>query len=126
MTLPLKTTPSKTAASITAAKTVPTLMTFFARFEADILAGTKTITIRDSSERDYLPGSIVTLATYETGRVFAQVNILAVTAILFSALTDLHAEQENMSLDQLKQVIAEIYPGEQQLYVVAFQHIVKA
>jgi N4-acetylcytidine amidohydrolase len=104
----------------------PTVMTFFTRFEADILAGRKTITIRDASERNYLPGSVVTVASHETGRVFCQIKIIAVTAVLFSALSDFHAQQENMTLAELKQVIAEIYPGEQQLYVITFQRIVKA
>lgn len=31
-------------------------ITFFRRFEADILADRKTITIRDSSESDFRPG----------------------------------------------------------------------
>ncbi|CAM3679311.1 N(4)-acetylcytidine aminohydrolase [Rheinheimera salexigens] len=131
MTIPLKAAPTSTAtamkaSSINTAEPAPTLMTFFTRFEADILAGKKTITIRDGSESNYLPGSTVTLATHESGRVFGQAKILTVTPILFSALSNLHAEQENMSLDELKQVITDIYPSEQQLFVVSFQHIVKA
>lgn len=106
--------------------TANTLLTFFTRFEADILAGRKTITIRDASERNFQPGSVVTVASYETGRVFCQIKIISVTAVLFSALSDFHAQQENMSLAELKQVISDIYPGEQQLYVISFQRIAKA
>ncbi len=47
--------------------TAPTTMTFFRRFEADILSGKKTITIRDESERDYQPGSVVEVSTLEEG-----------------------------------------------------------
>ena len=43
----------------------PTTMLFFERFESDILAGTKTITIRDESEKNYLPGTTVQVSTFE-------------------------------------------------------------
>ena len=48
--------------------TQPTIMTFFERFETDILSGKKTITIRDESENNYVPGSTVTVSTLEGGR----------------------------------------------------------
>ncbi|MCE7626929.1 ASCH domain-containing protein, partial [Vibrio fluvialis] len=48
--------------------TAPTTMTFFARFERDILAGKKVITIRDASEKDYQPGTVVDVSTLEEGR----------------------------------------------------------
>ncbi len=98
-------------------------MTFFERFEADILAGKKTITLRDESEKDFVIGSIVDVATFETDRQFCQLRILAVTAVGFSELNHQHAEQENMSLEQLKQVIADIYPGIEQLYEIQFELI---
>jgi len=78
----------------------PTTMTFFARFEADILSGKKVITIRDESEKDYQPGSVVDVSTLEEGRC---------------------AEQENMTLPQLKQVINDIYPGIESLYVIHYE-----
>jgi uncharacterized protein YqfB (UPF0267 family) len=98
----------------------PTEMTFFERFEADILSGKKTITIRDQSERNYVPGTIVTVSTFEEGREFGQLQILAVEPIRFSELNEFHAEQENMTLTTLKNVIQEIYPGIDQLYVVSY------
>ncbi|OEF22598.1 N(4)-acetylcytidine aminohydrolase [Vibrio rumoiensis] len=101
----------------------PTEMTFFARFEADILAGKKTITIRDEAESHYVPGSIVTVSTLEAGRVFCQLRILNVDAVLCSELNDFHAEQENMTLPQLQSVIQEIYPNIEQLYVIHYQLI---
>ncbi len=100
---------------------VPTEMTFFARFEDDILAGKKTITIRDETESHYVPGSVVTVSTLEQGRVFCQLKILSVTPVLLSQLTEFHAEQENMTLPQLKSVIQEIYPGLEQLFVIDYQ-----
>lgn len=101
--------------------TQPTTMTFFERFETDILSGKKTITIRDDAEKYYVPGSTVMVSTFEDGREFCQLTILAVEPILFTELSDFHAEQENMTLVVLKQVIQDIYPGIEQLYVVSYQ-----
>lgn len=100
---------------------VPTEMTFFARFESDILAGKKTITIRDKAESYYVPGTTVTVSTLEQGRVFCQVKILSVEAITFSELNDFHAQQENMTLETLKSVINEIYPNLHELFVIRYQ-----
>ncbi|CAM3714170.1 N(4)-acetylcytidine aminohydrolase [Parendozoicomonas haliclonae] len=96
-------------------------MTFFERFEADILSGKKTITIRDEAEKGYVPGSVVQVSTYEDDRWFCELKILSVTPIKFSELTEFHAEQENMTLPQLKDVIQEIYPGIESLYVIQYQ-----
>jgi len=96
-------------------------MTFFERFETDILSGKKTITIRDETEKHYVPGTTVTVSTFENGREFCQLSILAVEPILFSELSGFHAEQENMTLTVLKDVIQEIYPGIEQLYVVSYK-----
>ncbi|MGF1722297.1 N(4)-acetylcytidine aminohydrolase [Vibrio kyushuensis] len=99
----------------------PTEMTFFERFEKDILSGAKTITIRDESESDYKVGTVVDVNTLEEGRWFCKLKIDSVEPILFSQLTDFHAEQENMTLEVLKGVINDIYPGVEQLYVISYQ-----
>ncbi|OEF07666.1 N(4)-acetylcytidine aminohydrolase [Vibrio genomosp. F10] len=99
----------------------PTEMTFFERFEADILSGEKTITIRDKSECDYHVGSVVDVKTLEEGRWFCQLHIQSVEPILLSQLSDFHAEQENMTLDVLKSVIEDIYPGITELYVISYR-----
>jgi uncharacterized protein YqfB (UPF0267 family) len=101
--------------------TAPTEMTFFARFEADILAKKKVITIRDESEKHYQVGSIVEVSTLEEGRKFCRLLINKVEQILFSELSHYHAEQENMSLTTLKEVIQDIYPNIEQLYVIHYQ-----
>ena len=59
----------------------PTEITFFQRFEQNIVNGSKTITIRDQAESGYLPGSVVDVFTYEERRWFARIRILSVTAI---------------------------------------------
>ena len=96
-------------------------MTFFERFEADILSSKKTITIRDAAEKDYTPGTIVQVSTYEQDRWFCTLKILSVEAITVEQLSTFHATQENMTLPELKQVIQEIYPNIQALYVISYQ-----
>lgn len=98
-------------------------ITFFERFEADIVAGKKVITIRDDSEKDYQTGDVVRVATFEDNRYFCTIEIESVKPVGFSQLTEFHAQQENMTLPELKQVIEEIYPGIEALYVLTF-HIV--
>lgn len=97
-----------------------TTITFFERFVEDILAGRKTITIRDDSECDYIPGSVVQVATFEDNDWFCAIKILSVQPIEFADLDESHAMQENMTLTQLKQVIGEIYPNTSRLYVINF------
>ncbi|MBD1575337.1 ASCH domain-containing protein [Vibrio sp. S11_S32] len=100
-------------------------MTFFARFEADILAGKKTITIRDKAESYYVPESIVTVSTLEQGREFCQLQIDSVEAIQFCDLSEFHAQQENMTLTELKNVIRDIYPDLDALYVIHY-HLIRS
>ena len=98
-----------------------TKITFFERFEADILSGKKTITIRDESEKDYAPDSVVQVSTYETNRWFCALKIHSVTSLPYSQLSALHAQQENMTLLELKTVIQEIYPNIESLYVISYE-----
>jgi N4-acetylcytidine amidohydrolase len=102
----------------------PTTMTFFERFEADILSGKKTITIRDETEKHYVSGTIVKVSTLEDGREFCRLEILSVLPILLSELSSFHAAQENMTLAALNSVIQDIYPGIQQLYVVSYKLVI--
>jgi uncharacterized protein YqfB (UPF0267 family) len=96
-------------------------MTFFECFEADILSGKKTITIRDESENDYSVNSIVQVSTYENNRWFCALKIGYVEEIDFSQLSNLHAKQENMTLFELKSVIQKIYPDVKSLYVISYK-----
>lgn len=100
---------------------VPTQITFFQRFEADILAGKKTITIRDESEKHFKPNTQVKVSTFETNRWFCDVMITNVEPIYFDDLSHQHAKQENMTLDELKHVITEIYPNPNELYLISFE-----
>lgn len=95
-------------------------LTFFERFEADILSGAKTITLRDEAESYYQVGAIYPVSTFEQGRWFCDVKILSVTPVAFDDLNEQHAHQENMTLDSLKAVIREIYPGIDSLFEIQY------
>lgn len=45
----------------------------------------------------------------------------ATSTVTLDTLTEQHAQQENMTLGQLRQVISDIYPGESQFYVIEFK-----
>jgi len=95
--------------------------TFFSRFEADILAGRKTITLREASDAQFSVGDHLRVSRYEDEVFFCNIEVLAVTPVLFNALNQRHAQQENMTLEQLKQVISEIYPGLNELFMIEFR-----
>lgn len=46
--------------------------------------------------------------------------MLSVSPITLDELTEEHAKQENMGLDELKYVIREIYPSEERFYVINY------
>lgn len=98
-------------------------ITFFGRFEQDILAGRKTITIRDASEAHFIPGEVLRVSRNEDGVFFCRIEVKSVQPVHLHALNESHARQENMSLDQLKTVIEEIYPGLERLYVIEFARL---
>lgn len=98
-------------------------ITFFSRFEEDIISGKKTITIRDKSESYFLPNQELAVFTNETDRFFANIKVLSVTPIQYDELNDQHAQQENMSLAELKKVIREIYPNDDSFFVIDFKLI---
>lgn len=99
------------------------LISFYERFEADILSGKKTITIRNRDEKDYSINSVVDVVTFESERFFTKLRVLGVNQISFDDLNESHARQENMSLATLKSVISEIYPNESELYVISFERV---
>ena len=98
-------------------------ITFFQRFQDDILAGRKTITIRDAAESHFKPGDVLRVGRYEDGGYFCTiaVTVTATSTVTLDTLTEQHAQQENMTLGQLRQVISDIYPGESQFYVIEFK-----
>jgi len=101
----------------------PNDITFYQRFEADILAGRKTITIRDKSESHFKPGDILRVGRFEDNQYFCTIEVLNVLPITLDELTEQHAKQENMGLAELKKVIEEIYPESNEFYVINFQRL---
>ena len=96
-------------------------ITFYQRFETDILAGRKTITIRDKSESHFKAGDILRVGRFEDNQYFCTIEVLSVSTITLDALTEQHAAQENMNLAELKEVIKAIYPNEEQFFIIEFR-----
>ena len=96
-------------------------ITFYQRFEVDILAGRKTITIRDKSESHFKAGNILRVGRFEDNQYFCTIEVLSVSPITLDELTEQHAKQENMGLDELKEVIKGIYPNEDKFVLINFK-----
>ena len=96
-------------------------ITFYQRFETDILAGRKTITIRDKSESHFKAGDILRVGRFEDNQYFCTIEVLSVSPITLDELTEEHANQENMGLDELKEVIRGIYEEEREFFLIEFR-----
>lgn len=96
-------------------------LTFFSRFVPDILAGRKTITLRDEAESWPHVGETLDVHTFEDDRWFCRISVEDVHPIALDALDDTHAGQENMTLAELKDVLAGIYPGRAKFWLIRFR-----
>ncbi|NVD07735.1 ASCH domain-containing protein [Vibrio sp. JPW-9-11-11] len=101
----------------------PTKITFFEFLTPLITSGMKTITIRDESESDYVPGTEVEVFTLETDQKVCDIRILSVTPLKFEEINEFHAEQEAIELPKLKQLIREIYPNTDALFEIRYELI---
>ena len=99
----------------------PNDITFFQRFQDDILAGRKTITLRDESESHFKAGDMLRVGRYEDDGYFCTIEVTGTSTVTLDTLSEKHAQQENMSLDELKRVITDIYPDQHQFYVIEFK-----
>ena len=99
----------------------PNDITFFKRFQDDILAGRKTITLRDESESHFKAGDILRVGRYEDDGYFCTIEVTGTATVTLDTLNEGHALQENMTLSELKQVITDIYPNQTQFYVIDFK-----
>ena len=99
----------------------PNDITFYQRFEADILAGCKTITIQDKSESHFKEGDILRVGRFEDNQYFCTIEVLSVSPITLDELTEQHAKQENMGLEELKEVIRSIYLNEDKFILINFR-----
>lgn len=101
-------------------KEAPTQITFFDWLTPSVAAGQKTITIRDAQEADYVVGSTVEVFTLETNKKVCNIKILSVEPLGFDEIDEFHAEQEAMTLTELKSLIKVIYPETDNLFVIRF------
>ncbi|WP_371377658.1 N(4)-acetylcytidine aminohydrolase [Thalassotalea aquiviva] len=96
-------------------------LSFYSRFIDDICHGRKTITLRDKDEIDYQPNELVEAISNPEQQVFAQLKIIHVLPVAFDQINQTHAHSENMSLTELKALIREIYPNENNFYEIRFE-----
>ncbi|EJL6746874.1 MULTISPECIES: N(4)-acetylcytidine aminohydrolase [Vibrio] len=101
----------------------PTKITFFEFLTPLITSGKKTITIRDESESHYVPNTEVEVFTLETDRKVCDIKIRSVEPLHFEGINEFHAEQEAIELPKLKQLIREIYPNTDTLFVIEYELI---
>jgi len=104
-----------------AMRKAPDTITFFERLLPLVVSGEKVITIRDKSESNYIPGTVVKVFALETGTYYTDIEILSVEPIGYDEISAYHAKQEAMTLDNLKTLIREIYPTEQSLFVIHYR-----
>jgi uncharacterized protein YqfB (UPF0267 family) len=76
----------------------PNDITFFQRFQDDILAGRKTITIRDAAESHFKAGDVLRVGRYEDDGYFCTIRVVATSTVTLDTLNERHAQQENMTL----------------------------
>ena len=72
----------------------PNDITFFQRFQDDILAGRKTITIRDESESHFKTGDVLRVGRFEDDGYFCTIEVTATSTVTLDTLTEKHAELE--------------------------------
>lgn len=98
----------------------PTKITFFEWLTPLVASGKKTITIRDESESHYVPGTRVDVHTLEKDEYVCQIDIVSVEKIGFDDINEEHAAQEFIPLEELKPLIREIYPNDEDFYVITY------
>ena len=99
----------------------PTNITFFESLIPLITSGKKTITIRDKSESYYSPNSEVEVFTLETDKKVCDIKIISVESLHFDEINQYHAEQEHFPLAKLKKLIRDIYPNDDELFMIRFE-----
>ncbi|HEY7864506.1 MAG TPA: N(4)-acetylcytidine aminohydrolase [Psychromonas sp.] len=100
---------------------IPDKITFFEFLAPLVKSGKKTITIRDKSESHYIVGSQVAVFTLETDQKVCDIEIVSVEPITFNELNAFHAQQESLALPRLKDLIKEIYPDTNALFVITYK-----
>ena len=68
-----------------------------------------------------LNGNILYVSRFKDNQYFCTIEVLGVSPITLDELTEQHAKQENMGLDELKEVIKGIYPSEDKFVLINFK-----
>lgn len=66
----------------------------FSAFRDDILAGRKTITIRDESESHFKAGDILRVGRFEDEGYFCTIEVVGTSTVTLDTLTEKHARQK--------------------------------
>lgn len=66
-------------------------------------------------------GDILRAKRFEDNEYFCTIEVLSISPITLDELTEQHAKQENMGLDELKDVIRGIYPSENLYLIIDFR-----
>ena len=61
------------------------------------------------------------MGRFEDNQYFCTIEVLNVSPITLNELTEQHAKQENMGLNELKEVIRGIYQSEDLFYILLFK-----
>lgn len=72
--------------------------------------GVKTITIRDESESHFKTGDVLRVGRFEDDGYFCTIEVTATSTVTLDTLTEKHAEQENMTLTELKRSLPTSIP----------------
>ena len=83
----------------------PNDITFFQRFQDDILAGRKTITLRDAAESHFKAGDVLRVGRYEDDGYFCTIRVVATSTVTLDTLSELHAQPSHCSLRQKRKTV---------------------
>ncbi|SPW58678.1 putative cytoplasmic protein [Escherichia coli] len=83
--------------------------------------GVKPSPSATESESHFKTGDVLRVGRFEDDGYFCTIEVTATSTVTLDTLTEKHAEQENMTLTELKKVIADIYPDQTQFYVIEFK-----
>lgn len=97
--------------------------TFLQRFREDIPIGRKMTIIHNVVESYFKPGDVLHVRRYEDDGYFRTIAVTATSTVTLDTLTEQHTQQENMTLEQLRQVARETYPAENRFYVTEFKRL---
>jgi len=64
---------------------------------------------------------MVEVYTLETDIKICNIQIQSVEPVLFDELNEFHAKQEFIDLKRLKEIIREIYPDTEKLFVISYK-----